>query len=555
MGDSGRFPATPAPMPTSSRLRPALLALCLTLGLAPVAASAAEPPTQPAAATAALPAGLDDLDAYMASVRRTFQVPGIAVAVVRDGRVVLARGWGERSLGGPPVDEHTQFAIASNTKAFTSAALYMLAEDGKLNLDDRVIDHLPWFRMADPYVTRELRVRDLLAHRSGLTLGAGDLLYWPTTDYTTRDVVERLGRVPLKAGFRDRYAYDNILFAAAQLVIEQASGQRFADFLQQRIFDPLGMTETRFNSDALRPGDPAATGYALADGKTLEAAPTLTWHNASGAGGLYSSVHDMALWMNVQLAGGVYRAADGTEHRLFSEKSQQAMWQMVTPMTIPAPSVPELAPARPNFLGYGQGWFLSDYRGERLVWHTGGWPGMVSRLTLVPEKNLGVVVLTNAELGGAFHAVTLRTLDAFLGAPKTDWNAAYGAALAKSRAKADDSWSAHVAARSGRRTPSRPLDAYAGTWRDPWYGDVIITREGKALRLRFNRTKSLIGTLEHWQNDTFVVRWDERWLNADAFLNFTLDADGTPVEARMDAISPSTDFSFDFQDLVLTPVK
>lgn len=557
MGDSGDFPVTPAPMPTTARLQPALLALCLALALGPFTASATEPSATPATtqATASLPAGLDDLDAYVDAVRKTFKVPGIAVAVVRDGRVELARGWGERSLGGPAVDGHTQFAIASNTKAFTSAALYMLAEDGKLGLDDRVIDHLPWFRMADPVVTRELRIRDLLAHRSGLTLGAGDLLYWPTTDYTTRDVVERLGQVPLKGGFRDRYAYDNILFAAAQLVIEQASGQSYADFLQRRIFDPMGMTETRFNSDALRPGDPAATGYALADGKTLEAAPRLTWHNASGAGGLYSSVHDMAIWMNAQLAGGVYRAADGSEHRLFSEKSQQAMWQMVTPMAIPAPSVPELAPARPHFLGYAQGWMVSDYRGERLVWHTGGWPGMVSRVTLVPEKKLGVVVLTNAELGGAFHALTLRTLDAYFGAPKTDWNAAYGAALAKSKAKADDSWTQHVAARTGRRTPSQPLDAYAGTWRDPWYGDVAIAREGKALRLRFSRTKSLIGTLEHWQNDTFVVRWDERWLNADAFITFTLDADGAPVEARMDAISPNTDFSFDFQDLVLTPVK
>lgn len=539
------------------RLRPALLALALTLSLAPAAVPAADPPPAVVApaAPAPLPAGLDDLDAYVDAVRKTFQVPGIAVAVVRDGRVVLERGWGERSVGGPAVDGHTLFAIASNTKAFTAASLYLLAEEGKLDLDDRVVDHLPWFRMADATVTRELRLRDLLAHRSGLSLGAGDLLYWPTTDYTTRDVAERLARVPLKGGFRDRYAYDNILFAVAQLVVEQASGQSYADFLQQRFFTPLGMTSTRYNSDALRPGDPAATGYALADGKTLDAAPRLTWHNASGAGGVYSSVHDMAAWMRLQLAGGVYRDAAGTEHRLFSEKSQQAMWQMVTPMPIPTPSVPELAPARPNFLGYAQGWMTSDYRGEQLVWHTGGWPGMVSRVTLVPGKRLGVVVLTNAELGGAFNAITLRVLDAYLGAPKTDWNAAYGAALAKSQAKADDSWSRHVAARTGRRTPSRPLDAYAGTWRDPWYGDVIVTRDGDRLRLRFSRTKSLVGTLEHWQNDAFIVRWDERWLNADAFLTFSLDADGKPVEAKIEAISPNTDFSFDFQDLVLTPVK
>jgi len=482
-------------------------------------------------------------------------VPGIAVAIVKDDRIVLAKGWGERALGQGPADGHTLFAIASITKAFTATALNMLAEDGKLSLDDRVIDHLPWFQMSDPYVTREMRIRDLLAHRSGLSLGAGDLLYWPTTDYSTREVVQRLRQVPLKGGFRDRYAYDNILYAVAQLVIEQVSGQSFEAFLRTRIFEPLDMRETRYNSDALRPSDRAATGYALADFKTLEAAPTLTWHNASGAGGLYASAHDMAKWMRVQLAGGAYRGADGRERRLFSEKSQQQMWQVITPIAVATPSVPELLPAKPNFVGYGQGWTLSDYRGQKLVWHTGGWPGMVSRLTLLPEKKLGVVVLTNAELGGAFHAITLRVLDAYLDAPKTDWNAAYAAALAKSRQNADDSWAKHEKARAKASSPSLPLTRYVGVWRDPWYGDVTIEQRDGRLRMQFTRTKSLLGTLEHWQHDTFIVRWDERWLNADAFVSFSLDPDGEPREARMQAISPNTDFSFDFQDLVLTPVR
>jgi CubicO group peptidase (beta-lactamase class C family) len=542
----------PARRPSSAI--PALaLALSLATGYAVSAEHEIEVPA-PVAATA-LPAQLQDLDAYVDDVRRTFQVPGIAVAVVKDGEIVMARGWGERALGEGPVDGHTLFAIASNTKAFTATALNMLAEEGKLSLDDRVIDHLPWFRMADPYVTAEMRIRDLLAHRSGLSLGAGDLLYWPTTDYTTREVAQRLRHVPLKGGFRDRYAYDNILYAVAQLVIEDVSGQSYDAFLQSRIFGPLGMRETRYNSDALKPGDRVATGYALADFKDLQPAPRLTWHNASGAGGLYASAHDMAIWMRAQLAGGVYRDAQGQERRLFSDKTQQQMWQVITPLPVSTPSVPELLPAKPNFVGYGQGWMLSDYRGRKLVWHTGGWPGMVSRLTLVPERKLGVVVLTNAELGGAFNAITLRLLDAWLDAPKTDWNAAYGAALAKSRSNADDSWAKHVAARAKGSTPSLPPAGYVGVWRDPWYGDVTIAPRDGRLRMEFSRTKSLAGTLEHWQHDTFIVRWDERWLNADAFVSFSLDADGKPREARMEAISPNTDFSFDFQDLVLTPVR
>ncbi len=504
-----------------------------------------------AAETDALPAGMQQFDAQMERVRKQFDVPGIAVAIVKDGQIVLERGYGVRELGKPaPVQADTLFAIASNTKAFTAASLSILADEGKLSLDDRVIEHLPWFRMSDPYVTNEMRVRDLLAHRSGLSLGAGDLLYWPTTSYTTEEVVQRLAKVPLKGGFRDRYAYDNILYAVAQKVIEQVSGQSYAAFLQQRIFTPVGMAGTRFNADHLQPGDTAAVGHAKYDFSKLRTVAPLTWSNNSGAGGVYSSAHDMALWMNVQLAGGAL--ADGTP--LFSAKRQREMWSMITPISVPESAVPELAAARPNFAGYGEGWSLSDYRGHRLVWHTGGWPGMVSRLTLVPEQKLGVVVLTNQEVGAAFNAVTLQVLDAFLQLPATDWTAAYAKAVEKADAEADTSWKHHEQARAKRSAPSLPPSGYAATYRDPWYGEVVIRQEGKRLRLQFAKTAQLVGTLEHWQHDSFIVRWDDRSLNADAFVNFALTPDGKVREMRMEAVSPLTDFSFDFQDLVLTPV-
>jgi CubicO group peptidase (beta-lactamase class C family) len=515
-------------------------------------AAMAQPDKQPGA----LPTQLADFDAYVDNVRKTFDVPGIAVAIVKDGRIVLERGYGPRMLGKPePVDVHTLFAIASNTKAFTAASLSMLADEGKLGMDDRVIDHLPWFRMADPYVTREMRIRDLLSHRSGLSLGAGDLLYWPTTDYSTEEVARRLKDVPLTGEFRGQYAYDNILFGVAQLVVEQASGLSYEKFLQTRILDPLGMTETRFNADRLQPGDNVATGYAKADFSKLEPAPLLTWRNVSSAGGLYSSVHDMTQWMRMQLAGGTYTDSHGHEQRLFSTKRQQEMWSILTPMPIAEPIVPELAPAKANFLGYGEGWELSDYRGRKLAWHTGGWPGMVSRLTLVPSEHLGVIVLTSQELGVAFNAVTMRVLDAYLDAPKTDWTAAYAAAYAKQRGKADADWKKHLAARDARSKPSLPLAKYAGTYRDPWYGDVTWTMEGGKPVLRFSHTPQLVGDITPWQHDTFVVRWRERALNADAFLSFALTPDGAVREARMEPISPLTDFSFDFQDLRLAPVE
>ena len=510
-------------------------------------------------AASSLPKQLQDFDAYVEAVRDQFEVPGIAVAIVKDGEVVLERGYGVREMGkSETVDANTLFAIASNTKAFTSASLSILADEGKLTLDDRVIDHLTWFRMSDPYVTYEMRIRDLLAHRSGLGLGAGDLLYWPSTDYSNEEVARRLRDVPLSGGFRQQYAYDNILFGVAQLVIEKASGRAYADFLQTRIFAPLGMTNTRYNSDFLQPGENVATGHAKSDFTRLEPAPRMTWSNVGGAGGIYSSVHDMAQWMRVQLDGGVISGEGNDARRLFSAQRQREMWTMLTPIAVPEPSVPELAAAKPNFLGYGEGWNLSDYRGRKLVWHTGGWPGMVSRVTLVPEHKLGIVVLTNQEVGAAFNAITLRALDAWLDVPGdttgTDWLAAYAAAVTKSQGKADDSWQQHLAARDSDSKPSLPLSGYVGTYRDPWYGDVAISREGGKLMLRFTRTAQLVGELSHWQHDTFIVRWSERWLNADAFVNFALGPDGNIREVRMQAISPLTDFSFDFHDLRLVPL-
>lgn len=546
-------------------MRFALSAAFAVFALCPVATAAA-PAQAPAEPT--LPAQLHDLDRYVEGVREQFDVPGIAVAIVKDGEVVLERGYGVRELGGAgsgndrPVDAHTLFAIASITKAFTSASLSILADDGKLSLDDRVIDHLPWFRMADPYVTREMRIRDLLAHRSGLGLGAGDLLYWPGTDYSTAEVARRLKDVPLTGQFRGQYAYDNILYGVAQLVIEQASGLPYETFLRTRIFGPLDMDETRFNSDFLQPSDNVATGHAKADFATLQPAPRMSWSNVSGAGGIYSSAHDMARWMQVQLAGGEISAAGeggaaegGTAKRLFSAERHEAMWTMLTPIPVPEPTVPELAAVRPNFLGYGEGWSLSDYRGEKLVWHTGGWPGMVSRLTLVPGQDLGVIVLTSAEVGGAFNAITMRVLDAYMDAPRTDWTAAYAAAAGKAQDEAGQDWRGHVESRDAQSKPSLPLENYARNYRDPWYGDIGLVHDEEGLAIQFSHTPQLAGRLEHWQHDTFVVRWDQRWLNADAFLSFALTPDGDIREARMEAISPLTDFSFDFHDLRLSPVE
>jgi hypothetical protein len=311
------------------------------------------------------------------------------------------------------------------------------------------------------------------------------------------------------------------------------------------------------NADHLPDGADVATGHAKANFSTLGPVPPMTWSNNQAAGGIYSSVNDLTKWMRVQLDGGVLgKNADGSERRLFSAERARGMWQLVTPIHPPAtPSVPQLAPALPQFAGYGEGWSITEYRGQRLVWHTGGWPGMVSRLTLLPQHDLGVIVLTNQEVGAAFSAVTMEVLDHYLKAPDTDWVAAYAAAVAKAQSVADEKWAAHQAARDRRSKPSLPLADYAATYSDPWYGEVKLTREGDRLVMRFAHTPQLVGDLEHWQHDTFLVRWRDRALNADAFASFDLTPDGRVRELRMEAASSLTDFSFDFHHLRLAPPK
>lgn len=504
-------------------------------------------------ALAQAPQASPEVDAALQRTLETFQVPGIAVAVVKDGKVVLAKGYGVRRLGErAPVTPDTLFGIASNTKAFTAAALAMLVDEGKLQWDDRVIDHLPSFQMHDAYVTRELTVRDLLVHRSGLGLGAGDLLYFPQSTFTEEEIVAKLRRIPPASSFRSRYAYDNILYLVAGKVIEKASGKSWSAFMRERIFTPLGMRTSNTSVTAFRPGANVAMPHAKADG-VLKAIAPVPFDNNAPAGAINSSVNELSRWMIAQLERGVIPGTEGKK-RLFSEEQSREMWSAQTVLPIREPSK-ALAATRANFAAYGLGWSLRDYRGYKLVGHTGGLPGYVSRVVLVPELRLGIAVLTNQEERGGYDAPTWTLLDAYLGAPATDWVAAFKADDAERETKAQAKVAEASAGRNAQSKPSLPMDAYVGKYRDAWYGDVAIAKEGETLVLRFSRTPALTGTLEHWQYDTFVAKWKERTLNADAYVSFSLKPDGAIGEMRMQPVSPLTDFSYDFQDLLFTPVK
>ncbi len=518
---------------------PFILAILASLSWAG-AQSAPQKPLQPP----------PDLDAVVTRVMEAFEVPGIALAVVKDGQIIVAEGYGVRTLGESiPVDSQTLFGIASNTKVFTATALGLLEEEGKIAWDAPVIEYLPWFQMWDPYVTRELTVRDLLVHRSGLGLGAGDLLWWPPSTYGRKEIARRLRFIKPATSFRSAYAYDNVLYLVAGEVIETVSGLTWEDFVSQRILKKVGMTTSEVGySAAANQGNVAGT-HAKVEG-VLRLVKPMDSDNTNPAGGINSNAEDMAKWMLVLLHGG--RLADGSW--LFNDRTAHELTRMVTPIRISNPPL-ELEALKPNFQGYALGLNIHDYRGKKIVTHTGGLPGYLSKVTLLPELNLGITVLTNQESGGAFSSLTWHIVDYYLDAPATDWVDAYLKVRTRRDARTAEALKKATAARDETSRPSLALEKYAGTYTDAWYGNIKIVLKNGRLVLSFTKTPVLIGDLEHWQYDTFIVRWRDRELRADAYLTFALNPDGMIDHAKMKAVSPATDFSFDFHDLLLKPAK
>ncbi len=491
-----------------------------------------------------------DLDAYVAASMKTFDVPGMAVAIVKDGKIVVTRGYGTRKLGEPmPVDENTLFGIGSNTKAFTTAALAMLVDEGKLSWDDPVYQRLPGFVMYDPYVSHEMTIRDLLTHRSGMGLGEGDLLFWPHSTYTRDEVIYKLRFMKPASSFRSEYAYDNLLYMTAGQIIPAVTGTSWDDFVRQRIFTPLGMTHSSVSNAGIKAGDNVAYPHSALPGK-LQVVPLEDLDNAAPAGAINSSASDMAKWMQLQLNRGKFTDRDGS---LFSKRRSKEMWtpQTILPTNDPPPP---LAGLKANFADYALGWGLRDYHGRKLVGHTGGLSGFVSRVMLVPEENLGVVILTNAEQGGAFDSILYHLLDYYFHLPPTDWIASFRAVRDEQEKEAAEAIRKAESSRAADSKPSLPLEKYAGAYHDAWYGPITIKREAGGLVISFDHTPSMIGDLQHWQYDTFKAHWRDRTIE-DAFVTFSLNPDGTIESARMAAVSPLADFSFDYQDLLLKPTN
>lgn len=487
-------------------------------------------------ATGQSPVDPDALTELIEQSRSAWNVPGLAVAVVKDGQVVLARGFGLRERGKPePVDADTLFAIASNSKAFTAAALAILQEEGQLNWDDPVQQHLPWLQMYDPWVSAELRIDDLLCHRSGLGTFSGDLLWWGTP-YSPKEILQRSKRLTPRGRFRGSYGYSNLMFLAAGEVIREASGKSWAEFVTERILTPVGMSRSITSVSDLESRGNFASPHkpSLTD---LRPIPWYNWDSMAAAGGIISSVNDMARWLKVQLAAG--RIDD--DRRLFSEESSHRMWSPLTIIPVSAAAIKRNSAT--HFRSYGLGWSLADYKGRRLVAHGGGYDGMYSHVLMVPDENLGVVVLTNS-MTGIPSALAHTIVDQYLGGAATNW---LSDGLDRDR-KDREAFYARITRAvtptvSGTQ-PSQPPEACTGTYRCPMYGDCRVDLEPSGLVLRLLPNPDLVADLTHLQYDTWIIRWrkEAAWF-AEGTIQFVPDAAGIFQELRLNV--PNDDLWFD----------
>ncbi len=490
------------------------------------------------------------IDSLTQLVLKTFDVPGIAVGVIKDGKLIHAKGYGVTSLRTmQKVDENTLFGIASNSKAFTSAALGMLVDSGKIKWDDRVTDYIPEFKMYDPYVTDAFTIRDLLTHRSGLGLGAGDLMMFPDSNYfTKKDIIHNLRYLKPVSAFRTKYDYDNNLYIVAGEVIARVSGLSWEDFIEQRIMKPLGMTVSRASINRLANRNNVVMPHAPVNGKVSTI--NIEWdEDANAAGGIVSNITDLSKWLIMQMDNGKY----GEGKRLFSEEVHNDFWSPQTIINVAGPG-----PYNTHFASYGLGWFLSDVKGYKQVTHTGGLAGIVTQITLLPELKLGIIVLTNQQSGAAFTAITNTIKDSYLGIKGADRVKQMHDGVVKSEAdakKITDSIWAGIAAQQKISGAKVDMSNFIGTYKDEWFGEVTISVKNGQPWFDSKLSPKLSGVLLPFKGSTFVAKWNDRSMDADAYIRFELDENGKASGFKMAAISPLTDFSFDFQDLDLKRVK
>ncbi len=477
-----------------------------------------------------------ELNAWFDKAHKTWTIPGMAVGIIKDGKVVLSNGYGVLETGkSRAIDGNTVFAIASNTKAFISTAIAMLDEEGKLDFEDPVRKYLPFFSLYDEYASEHATIRDLLCHRLGLGTFSGDVI-WYKSRYNAEEVVRRARFLPKAYEFRAGYGYSNLMFITAGEVIRAAGGQDWDDFVKARILLPLEMTRTKTSVSELEGMDNVAAPHKTR-GDVHTPIPYANWDNMGAAGGILSSTNDMLKWLQMQLDEGRYAGK-----ALLNPASQTEYWTPHNNYKL-SKSAREFMPTR-HFNGYGLGWGTFDYGGRMVATHSGGYDGMYSRVALVPEEKLGVVVLTNS-MTGIGNAVMYYVLDQYLGVQSgRDWSNYY---LDQQR-QGDKFWNDREQSRRDARVsgtkPSLVLSDYAGKYHCNLFGAIEVISEGGNLKLHFPESPSLDADLSHWHYDTFEIKWKENhaWFDFGT-VQFVLDNNAKIHSLRFDV--PNDDIFFE----------
>lgn len=495
----------------------------------------------------AMPLKEKQIDSLVEATLKKFDVPGISVGIIKEGRTVYAKGHGVSSLDKKnKMDKNTIVGIASNSKGFTCTALAILADEGKLDWDDKVTKFIPEFEMYDEYLTKEVTIRDLVSHRAGLGLGQGDLMFFPEGGkLTINDIVKNVKYLKPKHSFRNQLDYNNIMFIVAGEVITRITGKSWAEFIEQRILKPVGMNSSygSYNRAKKAKVKNIIEAHAPIDGKVTQVSHD--WNEtANAAGGIVSNVPDMLKWAHCLMNN--FTTEKGV--KLVSDKQILQLWQIQQPITMRQPN-----DYSTHFFGYGLGWFLSDVEGYLQVQHTGGLIGTVTQFTLIPDLQLGIVVLTNQQSGAAFNSITNTIKDAYLGLEKRDWITKYGDRMdsfnKKVKEEKEKVWTKSDEFKNNEKALT--FDRIGGVYHDKWFGDFIISNEGEEMRVTCENSPRLKGTLYPYDENTMIVKWDDRSYDADAFLTFSFAENGKATKIAVQPISQITDFSFDFVDLDL----
>ncbi|MGE0771680.1 MAG: serine hydrolase [Cyclobacteriaceae bacterium] len=465
-----------------------------------------------------------DFDAYIESARKAWNVPGLAVAVVKDGQVLLTKGYGVTELGKTqPVNSETLFACASTTKAMTAACMGILVDEGKVNWNDRVIDYLPGFQLYDPYVTRELRIVDLFTHNSGV--GNTDFLWW-AMNIPADEVLHQMRLVEPSYSLRSSFIYQNIFYLAAGKVIEKVSGESWESFLKKRIFQPLGMNRSFALLGEVKDGNQTKPHHPV-DGK-IEVIEHSSADQIGPAGSVWSCVDDMSKWMMCMIDSGKHAGG-----RLVKPET----WMTLTKphvMVTPSQFYPTQQLTKPNWTTYGLGWFQHDYKGKKVNFHTGSLAGAIAIHGQIPGERLGIYVFGNLDHAEVRHALMYKAFDHFALGGSRDWSQEffklYGEMDARQEARRKEMESKQVA---GTR-PSHNLSDYAGTYTDPLYGQVEISTAGEDLNIHLNNYVK--AQVSHFHYDTFYGSYEKKWYGK-ALATFELNSKGSVSGVSIDGMT------------------